>query len=429
MTGYDPDFLTESVPLPTFSPTLDGDVLRRPDLRHDVFADYVHYTVAMHRGFRTPLFAALNVDQTQHRKAPRRDRWRIDSRIGREHQLDNAYYHRNPWDRGHLARRATAAWGETLQAATRASDETFYFSNASLQHANFNQDEWLALEEWAFDLDLDKDDRFSVFSGPVFGDFMRTIRPDEREAAFVPAAFFKVLFFMNKSDALEVRAFLIPQDEKAIRDKGGRRIFDHQTYQVAVADIEQMTGLDFPEVLPGRNPLFFVDRPEVRDNNNVTDFPERREVSGPADIVRDNARPRDITFADDTVDVFIAAAMVNPAGPEREGEWVSILNLAAEAQSIDGWKLVDDQRRTKVLSGTIGPGEAIRVQPLSPVILANNRTAFIQLLNDRNQQIDRVPYTKEQAMRQGKPVIFAYRDLDYDQPHRDDRLDRDAIED
>ena len=37
-------------------------------------------------------------------------------------------------------------------------------------------------------------------------------------------------------------------------------------------------------------------------------------------------------------------------------------------------------------------------------------------MDDRNRQIDRVPYTREQAKREGKPIVFAYRDLDYDLP-------------
>ena len=51
MPGYDPNFLAVPVPLPDFSPALAGDVLRKPDLRDGVYADYVNYTVAMHRGF------------------------------------------------------------------------------------------------------------------------------------------------------------------------------------------------------------------------------------------------------------------------------------------------------------------------------------------------------------------------------------------
>jgi len=409
MPGYDPEFLAQPVPLPEFAPSVAGDVLHRTELRDGIFADYVNYTIAMHKPNRTLLFAALNVDQALKKKTDRSDNWRIDTRIGAENQLDNAYYASNPWDRGHMARRDTAGWGSTQKLAQRSADETFYFSNATLQHANLNQDEWLALEDWVLDLDLDRDDKISVFSGPIFGNYMRTIRPDGRPAAFIPAGFFKVVFFMNKSDELEVRAFIVPQDTEALLDKNGRKTFNNQKYQVSIAEIEQKTGLDFPVVLPERNPLFFFDSDTARDLN-VHEFPERREVDGPADIVRDNENPRDISFADDRVGVFIAAAMINPAGNEHENEWVSIINLTSSDVSLDGWKLHDDQRRTRELTGSLRPGEAMCVQPLSPVSLANTRAGYIQLVNDQNQQIDRVPYTEEQAKQEGKPTIFAYRE-------------------
>lgn len=415
--GYDPNFLPEPVPLPDFRPELAGDVLRRPELRAGVFADYVNYTVAMHGPFRTPLFAALNVDQSLRKTTDVDQRWRTDSRIGPENQLDNGYYFDNPWDRGHLARRATAAWGETLKAAERADADTYFYSNASLQHRNLNQDEWLALEDWVLNLEIDEGDKFSVISGPVFGDFMRTIRPEGRAAAYIPSAFFKIVIFMNQQAALDVRTFLMPQDEKALRDRQGRRMFDHQIYQVSVAEIEEKTGLDFPEVIPQRNPIYRWDSDRARARN-VTEFPERREVDGPADVIRGADEDRPISFADEEVDVFIAAAMVNPSGAQRDGEWVSIANLGADPVSIDGWRLIDDQRRERELEGTIPPGEAVRIQPLTPVMLANSRNAFIQLVDADARQIDRVPYTKEQAQRAGTPVVFAYRDLDYDREVR-----------
>jgi endonuclease G len=263
------------------------------------------------------------------------------------------------------------------------------------------------------ELVLDSDDKFSVISGPVFGDFMRTIRPDGQAAAFVPAAFFKIVFFVNRQAQLDVRAFLLAQDEAALRDKRGRRLFDHQAYQVSIAEIEALTGLDFPDVLPERNPLFFNPSTAAR-NANVTELPERREVNGPADILRVNDAPRDITFADDTVDVFIAAVMVNPKGEESRGEWVSLVNLTAAPISIDGWVLKDSEQRSKALSGKIGPGEGIRIQPVRPMSFANQKPGFVQLIDDRNRQIDRVPWTKEQASREGKPIVFAYREVNYD---------------
>lgn len=415
--GYDPNFLPEPVPLPDFRAELAGDVLRRPELREGVFADYVNYTVAMHGPFRTPLFAALNVDQTRHKTTDSNQGWRIDSRIGAENQLDNGYYFDNPWDRGHLARRATAAWGDTLKAAQRADADTYFYSNAALQHRNLNQDEWLALEDWVLNLEVDAGDKFSVISGPVFGDFMRTIRPERRAAAYIPSAFFKIVFFMNKRNELDVRAFLMPQDEQAMRDRRGRRMFDHQIYQVSVAEIEEKTGLDFPEVIPRRNPIYRWDSDRARARN-VTEFPERREVDGPPDIIQGEDETRAIRFADEDVSVFIAAALINPDGDERQGEWVSIANLGASEVSIDGWCLIDDRRRKRVLTGKIPAGEAVRIQPLSPVVLANDRNAFIQLIDADARQIDRVPYTKEQAQRAGVPIVFAYRDLDYDRTVR-----------
>jgi endonuclease G len=146
MAGYNPDSLSVAVPLPNFAPSVAGHVLHRTELRDGVFADYVNYTVAMHGPFRTPLFAALNVDQTQYQGTTRSSSWKIDSRIGAEFQLDNAYYadteaEKNPWDRGHLAGRATAGWGGTKKIAQSSADETFYYSNSTIQQENFNRDE------------------------------------------------------------------------------------------------------------------------------------------------------------------------------------------------------------------------------------------------------------------------------------------------
>ena len=100
MAGYDKNFLDGvGLPLPNFSPRLDGFVLRDPELENRVYANYVNYTVAMNRNRRSPIFVALNIDQNLHRGTIRRDNWRIDSRIGAEFQLNNDYYRDNPWGR------------------------------------------------------------------------------------------------------------------------------------------------------------------------------------------------------------------------------------------------------------------------------------------------------------------------------------------
>ena len=50
------------------------------------------------------------------------------------------------------------------------------------------------------------------------------------------------LDFLEVADALDVRAFVIYQDEEALRDKRGRHRYNNQNYQVTVSEIEDLTG-------------------------------------------------------------------------------------------------------------------------------------------------------------------------------------------
>ena len=93
MAGYDPKFLGVDIPLPSFSPSVIGDVLENDGLAADAdgvmaVADYPHYSVAMNRRERLALSAALNIDQKKFVISTSRD-WRIDTRIGADFQFNN----------------------------------------------------------------------------------------------------------------------------------------------------------------------------------------------------------------------------------------------------------------------------------------------------------------------------------------------------
>ena len=407
MPGYDPDFLGQTVPLPDFSPSLIGFVLEKPELVDGIYAHYHHYTIAMNKELRTPLFAALNIDQDKVKSVSRSDHWRIDTRIGAANQLNNDYYVSNPWDRGHLARRSTAAWGDSSREAKLASDDTFFYSNASLQHENFNQDEWRALEDWVKDLTLDATNKISVFSGPIFGEFARSITPQGRPTALIPSGFFKVVAFINQQEKLEARAFMMMQDEVALQDKRGKRLFDFQRYQVSITEIEEITGLIFPQQLPDNNPLFFNENADATTNLNVNQFPERIEVDDSVEMIGMNDRRE--TVRDQEVPIFIAAALVNASGNESRGEWVSIINLSNKSVDFEGWKLKDPQSERRI-SGVLGPGAAMQIKPLSPISLANSGGS-ISLYNPAGERVDRVKYSVQSKALEDKPVIFAIRDL------------------
>lgn len=419
MSAYDPDFLGSdiSLPLPSFSPAIIGNVLNRLELRDGIYADYVNFTIVMNSVRRSPIYAALNIDQNLLKGARRKKGWDIDTRIGSQFQLNNDYYRANPWDRGHLARRSSIAWGATAREAKKASDSTFFFPNATLQHANFNQDEWLALEDWIKNLMLDENGKITEFTGPIYGEFGRMITPAGRPPAETPSAFFKIVCFISKeTKELDVRAFTMFQDSEALANKRGKDFIDFQRYQVTVSEIESLTGLDFDDIIYEKNPLLYNENEEKRETLNIPEFPERIKVDIPEEMISKEEK-RDFAV-DREVPIYIAAAMVNAVGEERENEWISIINLSDKAVDLTGWTLSDMRREplnlSSVLSGdrlTLQPGEAVRVQPVEPVILSN-KSGVIALHEQPTEQfsqgrrIDRVHYSKAQAAKEGVPIIF-----------------------
>ncbi len=408
MPGYDPNFLDGvTLPIPTFSTELSAEIFNAGEL-----FEYPNYSIVMNKASekRAAIIVCFNLNQNLLKETARSDRWRIDPRIGFAHQLNNDYYARNDWDRGHMARRASAAWGQSQRDAQYAADETFYYSNSCLQHMNLNQDEWLALEDWVKDLNLDKDGKISVFAGPFWGAYDRTVRPSGRPLALVPAGFFKVVCFINQNtNALDVRAFVIYQDEAALRDKAGRHRYNNQHYQVTITEIEQLTGLRFDDAIYESNPLYFS-RARTKPEENVTLVPELIEVSGPGDIVSHGDRRQ--TIKDDMVDIFIAAAMVNPTGIDAGKEWISLINLGSEVIDVSGWYLIDDKGHKLDITAAVAdpasrllkPGQSLLLDAIQPLSLSNNK-GVIQLYAADSARIDWVNY-HQGMIKSGATVSF-----------------------
>jgi endonuclease G len=248
---YDPGFLGDGfdVPLPGL-----GDAARGAALRGGEVIDYTHFSLVMHVPRRVAVYTAHNIDAAQMVRVDARHPWRMDERIG-EYQLGPEVYDANQLDRGHLVRRGDVLWGspETARAANRA---TFFYSNAAPQHQNFNQDEWVALEDWVLHQATDFSYRLCVFTGPVLrGDdpVLEDLPPDLRTAfrirgpVQIPAAFWKVVVLRDGTaggEDLAAVAFAMRQSE-LWNDKDGRRLLHLKVHQVTLEAIEDWTGIDF----------------------------------------------------------------------------------------------------------------------------------------------------------------------------------------
>lgn len=284
LVPYDADFLGDGFQVPT--PRLGARVLA------DAFAggrplDYVHYSLVLSERRRVALYTAVNIDGAHVVRLGREGLpWMLDKRVPADKQLGPRYYANNPWDKGHLVRRSDPVWGP-LRVAREANAATFFYTNAAPQHENFNQDEWLVLEDWVLEHAVDQAYRLCVFTGPVL------LEDDPRLGdAQVPSGFWKVIAVRDATadgDDLSVLAFFMKQAPMS-RDKNGKDLLELTRYQVTVAAVEEWTGLDFGDLK--RSDELAGAPPQLRAPETGAVGPGFRPVRGPEDLVFSGARRR-----------------------------------------------------------------------------------------------------------------------------------------
>ena len=177
----------------------------------------------------------------------RPSRWTTDRDLYASGVAPNdASYSGSGFDRGHMAAKLLAA-----RISLDADRRTHTVLNAVPQFRRFNQQIWRDLENhtgaWA-----QAYGRIWVVQGPVFysetgpenarwiGDEDKGERP-----VAVPDALFKIVVRdSNSPGAVESLAFLYPQ--LGPRYYAQRSAFEHERFLTTIAEIENLTGLDFP---------------------------------------------------------------------------------------------------------------------------------------------------------------------------------------
>jgi endonuclease G len=199
---------------------------------------YSHFSVVMSLSRRIALYTACNIDGQASKRIKRdTDAWYYDDRIDRAHQAGDELYRGNELDRGHLVRREDPVWG---QQAALANEDTFHFTNCSPQHSGMNQKTWLGLEDYLLQNARVHRLRISVFTGPVLRDDDMVYR-----GVKIPKEYWKVVAFRT-DDRPSATAYMVSQG-KLIEDLEfvfGR----YKTYQVAVAEVQELAGLDFGDL-------------------------------------------------------------------------------------------------------------------------------------------------------------------------------------
>jgi endonuclease G len=258
--GYQAEFLDNRIPMPKPSEKLRKKLAFLQDNPSAYILKYHHYSTMQHAVRRVPVVSAVNVPRKYRYEAlgkeSRKDNWLRDNRIDYDAQLDDAWYAKSGFDKGHLSRREDAEWGTSMAAAKTAADMTCSYANAAPQVPALNRaifgyhGKWGTLEqkllEEGIKLEEGKSSRISIFAGPLFDD-------DDPVYASVQVAlsFFKIVAWYNDDGVLRATAFRLSQERLVGNIEFEELHFDQllKTEQKPITWIEDRTGLEFPNVL------------------------------------------------------------------------------------------------------------------------------------------------------------------------------------
>ena len=251
--GYDPRFLGADIPLPRLSATQQANTVEvPPQFRKDgqkFVLNYHHYSVVMNKKRRTAWFSAAMIDGTRFKDFKRgKDSWFLDPRIDSKFQMGEELYSATHTDRGHLTRFKDVSWGGSKAEAVSATNDSFHFTNCTLQLDEFNQgkERWQGLELFLLEQHAKKDERkMIVFTGPVLLGTDPSYRNKAMDyVAKIPLAFWKVCCLRRKDGSLAATGFKLSQSD--ITDLPGfAEKFDIAVAQVTIAELEHLTGLHF----------------------------------------------------------------------------------------------------------------------------------------------------------------------------------------
>ncbi|RVK27630.1 DNA/RNA non-specific endonuclease [Sinorhizobium meliloti] len=246
--GYNPEFLGEgklAVPMPRPG-AWSGDIAPVSDDAHSVLK-YEHFSTIQSISRRLPLVTAVNIDGEHQRKLDREGEWRLDERIARDYQIGNELYRNNRLDRGHMVRRRDPGWGPQAEAS-RAEGDTFHYTNCVPQHELLNQKTWVRLEDYLLVAAETRGFKASIFTGPVLRATDKKLTGQPGIKGFqIPEEFWKIAVMINADTGeLHATAYVLSHGP-LIRDMTEAAFVygQHETYQVKVNFVAQVTGLDF----------------------------------------------------------------------------------------------------------------------------------------------------------------------------------------
>lgn len=247
--GYDPLFIDGKtrIELPILSEALKQDAatfIWKGVETHEL--TYTHFSTAVSKSRRMPIFSACNIDGETAKTITRTDIWKFDPRIPSAYQiLEDSYGNQKHglFSRGHLTRRQDADWGDQ-EMATLADADTFHVTNAAPQVQHFNSGLWGSIENYILSHAKKDNMRLCVLTGPVFQDDDPIIKGIQ-----IPLQFWKVVVFLHDKTGEITASGYLGSQRVDVDDLKPLFVFgDFRDLQRPLAEIEQLARLSFGEL-------------------------------------------------------------------------------------------------------------------------------------------------------------------------------------
>lgn len=252
--GYQSNFLGQKVnlPLPLNEKQKYIAKIKGTD---SYILNYFKFSVVHHSIRKMPFISAINVDGDEDKRkdtTERRDKWIRDNRIDFDVQLNNKFYKKSNFDRGHMSRREDANWGGTADDAKRNADLTCVHTNACPQVPSLNRSNrkglWGKLEnailEHGAEKENDKTNKITVFSGPIFKDDDPVFRGVQ-----IPVEFYKVIIWLTDDEKLKATAFKLSQvdllDDINFESIDLDQKVEFKEYMCSLKLLQEITKIDF----------------------------------------------------------------------------------------------------------------------------------------------------------------------------------------
>ncbi len=263
--GYDPEFLGVSIRLPQPKKAITKQIARLKN--NGIELKYFKHSVIFNALSKMPLISAVNVEGDPAKRpddSKRQDDWLRDTRIDPDCQLNDKFYSRSHFDKGHMSRFEDANWDNTKQEALRNGIYTCFYTNACPQVVALNRAGglWGKLEKAVLEKGV-KDEqgrqaRMTVFNGPIFN--------EEKDRIFkgvkIPMEYYKIIVWLTDDNKLRATAFKLSQetlvddirfdesmriDEEAL-DIDKDLVFKH--FQCSIKKLGKLTHIDFKHLEP-----------------------------------------------------------------------------------------------------------------------------------------------------------------------------------